>query len=147
MHQLTDKTLPEEIRRYLRFPHMVFIVDTSGSILVDWLPWIRDEMQQLLGDLSCPGLFLYVDDRVRDYQFVKPGQRIDLTLVGGFGTDFRPGFAFIVAEGIVPHGVVYFTDGKGADFPPKPPYRVDWVQIGLAPFHPPFGRVLRLKRQ
>jgi predicted metal-dependent peptidase len=146
MHQLTDKKLPAGIRNALGRNHIIFIIDTSGSILIDWLPWIRDEMQGLLEDLGCPGLFLYVDDRVRGYQFVKPGEQVDLTLVGGGGTDFRPGFAFIAAEELAPLGVVYFTDGVGNDFPPAPPYSVNWTQIGHEPFRPPFGRVLRLKK-
>lgn len=145
-HQLINKQLPDDIRAALGRDHFIFIIDTSGSILVDWLPWVRDEMQGLLSDISCPGLFLYVDDRVRGYQFVAPGERVHLTLVGGFGTDFRPGFEFIAEERLSPLHVVYFTDGIGMHFPPAPPYHVDWATIGAARFKPPFGRVIRLKK-
>jgi predicted metal-dependent peptidase len=66
---------------------------------------------------------------------------------GRGGTDFRPVFEYLEAEGIEPDALIYFTDGAGTFPDREPPYPVIWGQ--LLPNEPvqfPFGKVVEIPR-
>ena len=56
-----------------------------------------------------------------------------LTARGRGGTDFRPGFAWLAREGIVPDCCLYLTDMECDRYPETPPFPVLWCNWGPAP--------------
>jgi predicted metal-dependent peptidase len=58
-------------------------------------------------------------------------------VAGGAGTDFRPVFDALHAQGLPPDGLVWFTDGEGVYPEQAPTWPVLWVIDGRAV--PPFG--------
>ena len=55
-------------------------------------------------------------------------------LKGRGGTDFRPGFAWLDAQGIEPGVCLYFTDMECSDYPDaEPGFPVAWINWGPAP--------------
>ena len=58
----------------------------------------------------------------------------ELEAKGGAGTDFRPGFAWLEAEGIEPACCLYFTDMECSSYPEaEPPFDVLWANYGPPP--------------
>lgn len=117
-------------------------IDVSGSVLDD-LPRFTGELRALHADLRPEALIvLWHDSAVAKVDVFGPDDELDLKPVGGGGTDFRPVFARIAAEGWNPVGVVMLTDlcgPMGAD----PGLPVLWVSTrpGMAAA---FGEVVDL---
>lgn len=119
----------------------VLMVDTSGSISDEELNNVASEMRAIaeLGKLTV----LYVDDQVRDVQEFERGEELRLNLVGGGGTDFKPGFVWLEEHHEVrPDVVVYFTDGCCSRFPDSCPVPLMWIVNGRDVFEPGIGEVV-----
>jgi predicted metal-dependent peptidase len=137
---------------------IVVAIDTSGSMGPKELSEIAGELQSLLQTFSCKFIVVYCDTKV--YPPEKGGvvefqgdDLVELKMVGGGGTDFRPPFHYVEKEGIEPVGFIYFTDGYCYDFPKKSPeYKCLWVITGTKSYYrtdfaPPFGEVVKMVRE
>ena len=120
------------------------IVDTSGSVSQRELDTFASELHAILS--IYPGTeikVIYVDTKVAATEAVDIYD-FKLHAKGGGGTDFKPGFAYIVKEGLMPSCTIYFTDGYCDSFPDPPDYPVLWILTDKANFKPPFGEVIRM---
>lgn len=137
---------------------IVIGIDTSGSMGPKELSEIGGELQALLQTFNTRFIVMYCDTKVYpekeggivEYQ---GDDIVELKMVGGGGTDFRPVFAHVDKEGIDPIGLIYFTDGYCYDFPKKAPdYKCLWVLTGTktyyrTDFEPPFGETVKMVRE
>ena len=58
----------------------------------------------------------------------------EIALKGRGGTDFRPGFEWLDAQGVQPGVCLYFTDMKCSDYPEaEPAYPTVWVNYSTPP--------------
>jgi len=120
--------------------HIVFVVDTSGSMSDPEIAQGLGECDSILADckpeyVTLIGCDAAVNSRVELYT----GDSLKDTppaLGGGGGTSFIPPFELLAEEGIVPACLVYFTDMYGS-FPDDPGYPVIWCSTSedqVAPF-------------
>jgi predicted metal-dependent peptidase len=116
-------------------------VDCSGSIHARQLGLFEAEVRSILASQQ-PRLVhvLYFDAEVHRHETYQAGQPIHLTPVGGGGTDFRPCFAWLEEQGIVPQTLVYLTDLCGTFPETAPGYPVIWASTETRPV--PFGQVI-----
>lgn len=126
--------------------NIVLIVDTSASIDEDLLNQFGAELQEVANELKHTIKVIYVDTEVNGTEDIEPDENIKLNPIGGGGTDFKPGFEYIEAEGIEPKAVIYFTDGECHSYPKKEPdYPVLWAKYGnYKNFKPPFGESVNI---
>jgi predicted metal-dependent peptidase len=128
--------VPGRTRRPPR-PALLVAIDTSGSMSVDTLSQVADEIVHLsrvakLTVVECDAAVH------RTY----PLTRALGPFVGGGDTDFGP--VFEEARRGRFDGVVYFTDGKGAMPVVLPALPALWAITHEDPFEAPFGSVIRL---
>ncbi len=120
------------------------IIDTSGSVSQKELDIFAAELQAILS--IYPGTeikVIYVDSKVANIETIDIYD-FQLHAKGGGGTDFKPGFAYIEQEDILPSCVIYFTDGYCDSFPEPPDYPTLWILTDKANFKPPFGEVIHM---
>ena len=117
---------------------IVILLDTSGSIYsyLDILARFWTEVCEVVHELNPERLIvLQVDTRVADVAEYASEELPDaLEAKGGGGTDFRPGFAWLEAEGIEPACCLYFTDMQCSSYPEtEPGFPVIWANYGNPP--------------
>lgn len=123
-----------------------FFVDTSGSISNEELNKFAAEMRFITDQFRKTIEVLYIDTEVAGTQTLEPGDIDQLEAQGGGGTDFCPGFDYLIEHDIKPLAVIYYTDGYCSSFPAIPDYEVLWaVYGGNHSFDPPFGEVLHIE--
>ncbi|MFW6323539.1 MAG: DUF2201 family putative metallopeptidase [Desulfovibrionales bacterium] len=129
------------------FGKIVLIVDTSSSLSRDDLSRLCTECLSILElyneDASIT--VLYVDSTLAGVQELR--RKNSPLPVGGGGTSYKPGFAWIEEQDWMPAAVVYFTDGHCADFPQEPDVPVLWILSSENQWFEkrvPFGEVLLL---
>jgi predicted metal-dependent peptidase len=122
---------------------IVIAVDTSGSVDETLLGTFLGEIDAIMQSYGNYEIDLITADaKVHTHRVFLPGERLDYTVKGRGGTDFRPTFAYIEREISYPTLLLYFTDGMGT-FPDTPPaYDVMWVMPESKEV--PFGEVLVL---
>lgn len=124
--------------------HLVFAIDTSGSISRELLTEYIAEAQRALDELEPEKLtVIYIDAAIQSLREYQPGDKIDLEILGGGGTDFRPVFEAMNKADDMPKVVVYLTDLAG-QFPTEcPEYQTLWITEtkGQAV---PFGEVIEV---
>lgn len=121
------------IRRESMGP-VVVAIDTSGSIGDAELAQFGGEMGSILEDCQPERVHaVYCDARVNHVDEMEPGQPFQMRRVGGGGTDFRPVFDWVEAEGITPAALVYLTDLHGPAPQREPGYPVLWACTSTAP--------------
>lgn len=125
----------------------VMIVDTSASVDKRLLAQFGNEMQAILSEMQKGFLIVWVDAGFCGTQEVEPDEPLHLEPKGGGGTDFRPGFDYIQAQGLTPSCVVYFTDGECDRFPKMQDFPVLWAVYGNKEFTAPFGEVIPVQYQ
>lgn len=109
-------------------PPLVVCVDTSGSIDPGTLAAFGAEVQAIMDETRPEALHvIYCDSRINKTQAHEPGDLINLQAVGGGGTDFRPPFAWVDAEGIQPAALIYLTDLQGPAPAEAPDYPTLWA--------------------
>jgi len=121
------------------------IIDTSGSISQNELNIFASELHAILS--IYPGTeikVIYVDTQVANVETIDIND-FQLHARGGGGTDFKPGFAYLEKENILPSCVIYFTDGYCNSFPEPPDYPTLWILTDKANFQPSFGEVIRME--
>ena len=100
--------------------HIVFAVDTSGSMSQDELKQALGECDKILADCNPERVTLIgCDARVETVIELFDGDRLADNIPrigGGGGTSFIPPFDWCVNEGVKPDTLVYFTD-TGGTFP------------------------------
>ena len=117
---------------------IVILLDTSGSIYsyLETLASFWTEVREIAHELNPERVIvLQVDTRVTDVaEYASEDLPEELEAKGGGGTDFRPGFAWIEAEGIEPACCLYFTDMECSSYPEaEPPFEVLWANYGPPP--------------
>lgn len=127
--------------------HIVFVVDTSGSMGNDELRQALGECDSILTDCNPARVTLIGCDAAVDSVF-ELGMGDTLAgnppeLKGGGGTSFKPPFKYLEEEGITPATLVYFTDMYG-DFPQEPEYPVIWCACS-GRTEAPFGEVIQVE--
>jgi predicted metal-dependent peptidase len=139
------KTIPYDIiTPVLQMPSLediIIAIDTSGSITEQDLTDFMSEVNAILTSYpNSRGILATCDAAVHEFQeFEGPIDVRKIELHGGGGTDFRPLFARIEKEGIVPKVMVFFTDGD-ATYPSVPPnYPVLFVIKNSNKKEAPFG--------
>jgi len=125
---------------------VVIAVDTSGSIDIEALSQFSAEISSLLEAFDAVIDVVYCDTKIQDHQqFERQDLPLEMQPVGGGGTDFRPVFEWVEAQGISPCCLIYLTDLECHRFPENiPGYNVIWVQTGGGDYNVPFGDVLKL---
>ena len=117
---------------------IVVLLDTSGSIYsyLDTLASFWTEVCEIAHELNPERVIvLQVDTRITDVaEYASEDLPEELEAKGGGGTDFRPGFAWLEAEGIEPACCLYFTDMECSSYPEaEPPFDVLWANYGPPP--------------
>lgn len=122
--------------------HLVFIVDTSGSMSSEILNRAYGKVVAAMKTLRIPKLtFMQVDSRVSDVQTLTYNDKLP-AVKGRGGTDFRPAFDYIDKHLRSVRCAIYLTDGCGP-FPAKrPKYPVIWVDYEGSNY--PWGKVVRV---
>jgi len=123
---------------------LVIGVDSSASIdealldsFLSEVNFIMEQTQNYVIDL------LVCDDVLHSHESFTSGERLEVSLQGGGGTDFRPVFDFIAEELDNVKLLLYFTDLDGI-FPKEPPaYEVKWITQKER--ETPFGEVIVLE--
>ena len=119
-------------------------VDCSGSINARQLGLFEAEIQSILaGQRPQRVHVLYFDAVVHRADTYECGQPIQLSAVGGGGTDFRPCFDWIEEHGVVPQTLVFLTDLCGTFPNAEPPYPVIWATTENR--RAPFGQVVSME--
>ena len=112
------------------------IVDTSGSLPAATLAEFWAELREVAAEIGPQSVVvLQVDAAVRDAAEYAPDDLPDeIALKGRGGTDFRPGFEWLDAQGIEPGVCLYFTDMECSDYPDaEPAYPTVWVNYSTPP--------------
>jgi len=122
---------------------IVIAVDTSGSVDEEMLSTFLGEVESIMQSYGNYEIDLITADaKVHSHRTYLPGERLEYTVSGGGGTDFRPTFAYIDAEINYPTLLLYFTDGMGTFPENEPSFDVMWVMPEAKEV--PFGEVLVL---
>ena len=104
---------------------IVIFLDTSGSIYsyLEILASFWTEVREVAHELNpARVIVLQVDTRITDVaEYASEDLPEELEAKGGGGTDFRPGFAWLDAEGIEPACCLYFTDMECSSYPETEP--------------------------
>lgn len=110
---------------------VVVAIDTSGSIGQTELDRFFAEMRGILGDVRPKRMHVvWCDAKVHKVDEVFEAEDVSgLKPAGGGGTDFRPVFDWIAAQGLEPDALVYLTDGYGSFPSHEPKYPVLWGAI------------------
>jgi predicted metal-dependent peptidase len=129
-----------------RSGELVVALDVSGSLSEADLAQFIAELNAIKGTLTVGITLLACDARLAPGGpwRCEPWEELRLpgTFAGGGGTDFRPVFAWVEAQGLRPDALVYFTDAEG-EFPAAAPdYPVLFLVKGKGPV--PWGRRVQL---
>ena len=124
---------------------LVFAVDASGSITPEDLTQANTEGRAIQEELNPSRMWaLSFDTQVYTPKSFRTGEQFELCKQGGGGTDFRPVFDWIEAEGIRPKCLIMLTDMDGA-FPDREPgYPVLWCTPSLGK-QAPFGDTIYME--
>ena len=123
---------------------IVIAIDSSGSVDEVLLGTFIAEVESLMLSFSNYQIDLLVcDARVHSHETFYGGDRLEYTLKGGGGTDFRPVFAYIDEQLYDTRLLLYFTDTDGRVPDDEPLFETVWVSPVDAEM--PFGRVLVLE--
>jgi predicted metal-dependent peptidase len=130
-------------------PPLVIGVDTSGSINQDELKQFAGEIDDILNQYPTTLTVIYCDTSVAGIEtFTAEDRPIRLEAKGGDGTKFSPVFAAANKMDDPPACLVYLTDMevRESDFGPAPEYPVLFVNTGKKCKEPPFGEMIRFRR-
>ena len=95
------------------------IIDTSASLPARTLAAFWTEVREIAAELQPETVFvLQVDAALQDAADYAAGYLPEeIALKGRGGTDFRPGFAWLAAQGLRPSCCLYFTDMECDSYP------------------------------
>ena len=128
--------------------HIVFCVDTSGSMSEKELQQALGECDKILADCNPERVTLIgCDARVETVIELQDGDRLAGNIPrigGGGGTSFIPPFVWCEEQDARPDTLVYVTDTGGAFPTEEPPFPVIWV-CSEKWREPPFGEVIHME--
>ena len=122
---------------------LIVAVDSSGSVDEELLNNFLGEVDFLMSLVQNYQIELIVcDEKIQSHKTFYSGDKLELHVEGGAGTDFRPVFEFVEKEFDDVKLLLYFTDLEGK-FPIKAPsYNVKWVTKKAKEI--PFGELIIL---
>ena len=112
------------------------IVDTSGSLPAATLAAFWAEIREVATELQPENIIvLQVDAAVQDTaEYAAFDLPDEIVVKGRCGTDFRPGFEWLDAQGIRPSVCLYLTDMECSRYPEaEPPFPVIWINWSEPP--------------
>ena len=122
---------------------LVIAVDSSGSVDEKLLDVFLSEINSLMFSIPKYKIDLLIcDDKIRVYKEFLSGEFLDVELVGGGATDFRPVFEFIDKELHNTKMLLYFTDLEGTLPQEYPLYEVKWISPKVQKI--PFGEIIQI---
>jgi predicted metal-dependent peptidase len=127
--------------------HIVFAIDTSGSMDASVLEQIAGELRAFRETFPCRTTVIQADARVQSVTAFEAMDGVEIPQQMAFrgrgGTDFRPVFEWVARE--APDALVlYATDGLGS-FPEREPVSaVIWLLTDSQAARVPFGAVVRV---
>ncbi|MBC6714760.1 hypothetical protein H9Q09_00990 [Aurantimonas sp. DM33-3] len=132
--------------------HIVFAVDTSGSITKDMLDAFAAEINGAFGDGAIDKVtVIYADAAVQGHDEYETGDVVDLRMLGGGGTAFADTFEWVRENASDARAVVYLTDLYVTDFGDEPDCPVLWAVPGdprefqNVSSRTPFGEAIHLE--
>lgn len=122
---------------------IVIGVDTSGSIGEKELEQFAGEISAIASEAEPESIHVvYCDAAVQSFQEFASGEPLHLEPKGGGGTDFKPVFAWVEENSVLPQCLIYLTDLCCNSFPDVPEYPVLWVTDSRRTA--PFGETVRI---
>ncbi|RTZ73243.1 MAG: hypothetical protein DSZ00_00680 [Gammaproteobacteria bacterium] len=125
---------------------VVVAVDTSGSIRDSEIAEFLAEVSALKGQMRARITLIPCDARIAEGApwIFEPWEelRLETTISGGGGTDFRPVFQWVEEQGLQPEVLIYFSDLEGTFPELAPNYPVLWLVKGKE--KPPWGQRIQL---
>jgi predicted metal-dependent peptidase len=127
--------------------HLVFVVDTSGSIDQKMLEAMGGEIAGALDDGVADKLtVIYADTQVQHVDEFMPGDPVSFKIHGGGGTDFADSFRWIGEHAADAACIIYLTDMLTSSFGQDVGIPTLWgaylPQAMLANIKPPFGEIV-----
>jgi predicted metal-dependent peptidase len=124
--------------------HLVIAIDSSGSIDETLLSSFLSEVNFLMSMVQNYTIDLLVcDDKIRLHEKFYAGDTLDVKVIGGGGTDFRPVFTFVEQALEDTKLLLYFSDLEGMFPKEEPNYKVVWITPKEC--EAPFGKVISLE--
>ena len=122
---------------------LVIAVDSSGSVDDELLNKFISEINFLMTTVQNYEIHLLVcDDKIRSHDVLYSGDNIEVNLIGGGGTDFRPVFELVEDQLQDTKLLLYFSDLDGVFPRDFPSYDVRWVTSNNDEV--PFGNLIML---
>ncbi len=122
---------------------LVIAIDSSGSVDEELLNEFLNEINFLMSVTQNYRIELLVcDDKIHSHTTFYSGDALEVKLVGGGGTDFRPVFSFVEEHFDDVKLLLYFTDLEGTLPYESPNYSVKWVTQEQKAV--PFGEIIVL---
>jgi predicted metal-dependent peptidase len=127
--------------------HIVFAIDTSGSMDLPVLEQIAAELRSFRETFPCRTTVIQADARVQTVTAYEAMDGIEIpekiSFRGRGGTDFRPVFEWAARE--APDALVlYATDGLGSLPESEPTSAVIWLLTGSDRVRMPFGAAVQV---
>ncbi len=123
---------------------LVIAVDSSGSVDTALLERFIAEIESLMMVYPQHEIELLVcDSSIRSHETFYGGEMLNVTLLGGGATDFRPVFEWISKELFTCNLLLYFTDTHGTFPEHSPDIETFWITPERADV--PFGTVIVLE--
>jgi len=123
--------------------NLTVVVDTSGSVTQELLNAFGAEINAIHQSIKPKELrVIYCDAQINRVDTYSPHESVELEMLGGGGTDFRPPFEHLADEGITPTCLIYLTDMYGP-FPAPVEYPVLWC--ATSDHVGPFGETIQLE--
>jgi predicted metal-dependent peptidase len=117
--------LPSNVSQTFR---LVIAIDSSGSVDEGLLNEFLSEVNFLMEQVQNYFIDIIVcDDKIHTHAGFYSGEALDVQIIGGGGTDFRPVFEFIAENLDDVKLLLYFTDLEGSFPKEAPSYAVKWV--------------------
>lgn len=124
---------------------IVVVIDTSGSIGQKELTEFGSEIKGIVDEARPSKVrVIYCDSHIAHIDEFGPDDDLQFAAHGGGGTDFRPPFAWLEENQIVPRALVYLTDGYGPFPEQEPDFPTLWC-INNHDVTPPHGEHLILE--
>jgi predicted metal-dependent peptidase len=134
-----------------RLHHLVFVIDTSGSITGRLLSEMGTEIKAALEEGTADMLsVIYTDTKFQGYQEFEDGDELHLKPKGGGGTAFAAVFKWIEENVADASAIVFFTDLQVSRFGEAPDCPLLWAVHGPKQSFPklaaqvPFGEALHV---
>ena len=108
--------------------NLVVAIDSSGSIDEKLLDEFLSELNFLMSMVQNYQIELFIcDEKIHTHKTLYSGENLEVNIIGGGATDFRPVFDFVKNELQDTKLLLYFTDLEGTFPNNEPTYSVKWI--------------------